>query len=119
MLPTHASKILCELPLDETLNLIGKQSADRVSAILRCIERQKRTAILKELPQKTAALCKLRLNYSEDAVGAWMLVDFNILPSDLTTKEALDRITASENLLNSHNIPVVNDKTKLDRKSVV
>ncbi len=108
MIPLHAAKICAKLPLENTAALLSQSNADNICAILRCLNKPLRINILKQLPQSTSTLCKLRLNYSQDTVGAWMNADVNMLPLDITTEQAIERLAQQECTTQNQVIPVIN-----------
>ena len=109
LLPPYSGRIFSQLPLELATELLLDVNSSRVSSILRCVTKQKRHQLLKALPEKTSTLCRLLLSYSEERVGAWMLVDIAILPANCSAGEATKRITVAENFVDYSAIPVADE----------
>jgi magnesium transporter len=52
--------------------------------------------LLDLLPDNTRLATRLLLNYSEDAVGAWMHANISTLPDDCSVEDAIGRIRAEQ-----------------------
>lgn len=108
MLPSYAARLCTQLSVDMAAGLLANGSVNHVSAVLRYLQKSRRHEVLKELPEKTATLCRLVLSYSEDMVGAWMVADIVMLPADCTAADALTRLALGEGTSDSGRIPVIN-----------
>jgi Mg/Co/Ni transporter MgtE len=98
MLPPYVARLSTHWSLDTVAALLSDFSANKISSILRCIPNPRRDELVKVLPEKTAAICRLLMSYSEDTVGAWMRADMLMLPSNCRVDEALKRFSsASDN----------------------
>ena len=111
LLPTYAARVCAQLSVDRAVGLLVGSSVNQVASILRCLPKINRKALVKGLPEKTAALCRLMLSYSEDTVGAWMTADIVMLPVDSVAGEALQRLALSGGVTDSEAIPVI-DKSQ-------
>jgi magnesium transporter len=113
ILPTYAAKILLQLPLDTVKDLLTEVSASQVSGILRFTSKSQRLKFYKLLPEKTSALSRLLLSYSEDTVGAWMAADIVMIPQDCSAADVLTRITLNDSSADSDALPIVNRRQYL------
>ncbi|MDB2414882.1 CBS domain-containing protein [Rickettsiales bacterium] len=108
MLPQYIAR-LCKA-LDPTISaaFLSKMDISLVATILRHCEAKVNQQILDRLSEKTKLACKLLLNYSEDAVGAWMKANIVTLPNDCTVEDALIRLSKEEKIIDADSIRVVN-----------
>lgn len=113
LLPTYAARVCAELSVDMAAGLLADSHSNRVTAILRCMSKSRRAALLKGLPEKIATICRLLLSYSEDTVGAWMTADIVMLPANCVAAGALQRLTLIEVSADSNEIPVVGEGQQL------
>lgn len=113
MLPSYVARLCAHWPLDMAAVLLADFNANRTAAILRSITKLKRDDLLKALPEKNAALCRLLLSYSDDSVGAWMNADIAVLPPNCRVAEALQRFTLEDGSLLGDALPLVDNRNCL------
>ncbi len=92
MLPLYAARIISHIGAERAAGLVSRLDASTLAAILRYAKGRSRHKILQELPVKIRGACKLLLNYSEDAVGAWMDPAVATVPTETSVSDALARI---------------------------
>lgn len=107
MLPPYVARLCLSLPIDASVSLLSNSNANTLSRVLRYIPKSTRDEILKRTPEKTAALCRFLLSYSEDTVGAWMTADMLMLPIECTAVIALKRLAQIENFSDIGVLPIV------------
>lgn len=95
MLPPYVARLATHWSLDTVAGLLSDFSANKLSSILRCIANPQRDELVKVLPEKTAAICRLLMSYSEDTVGAWMRADMLMLPLSCRVDEAVARFSSA------------------------
>jgi len=87
--PAIAAGMLCEMDI----NLI--------TMVMRHCRNDLCSQLLELLPDKTRLACRLLLNYSEDAVGAWMTANVSTLPDECNVEQALMRIAEDRQAVDS------------------
>lgn len=92
MLPQYSARLCRELPPTIAAGILSGLDTSLVATVMRQCRGELGKQLLELLPDKTRLACRLLLNYSEDAVGAWMNAGISTLPDDCTAGEALDRI---------------------------
>jgi len=112
MLPQYAAKLCSTLDPSVAAEFLSALEISMVAAIMRHSDREQRK-ILELLPERTKIACKLLLNYSEDAVGAWMMTNVITLPDDCTVEEALSRLASADAVINSDVVHVVDRERTL------
>lgn len=113
MLPPYVARLCAHWTLDTVAGLLADFNANQAAAILRCIANPRRDELVKVLPEKTAALCRLLMSYSEDTVGAWMTTDLITLPANCRVNEALKRFSSAHNSVISSELFVVDENQHL------
>ena len=94
MLPQYVADICEQLELPTAAGLLTETDTDFVVAVLRYSNRRWRRKLLEHLPERTRMTCSLLLQYSEEAVGAWMEVGIMTLPDGCTVEEARERLAS-------------------------
>jgi magnesium transporter len=113
MLPSYVARLCAYWSLDSAAGLFADFNASSTAAILRCISKPKRDDLLKALPERHAALCRLLLSYSDDSVGAWMSADIALLPPNCLVDEALQRFTLEDSSVLGDAMLLVDNKNCL------
>ncbi len=113
MLPPYAASLCAEVSQDRAAGLLAEFSANRVAALLRCMPKLKRSEVMAALPEKTAALCRLLMAYSEDTVGAWMTAGIVMLSINCLVEEALQQVSQAHGLVLGGMVPVVEQTQQL------
>jgi len=96
MLPQYAAKLCSHLEAEMAAGFLSRMEISMAAAVLRHLTRPLRITLLGLLSEKNSLSCKLLLDYSEDQVGAWMLVEAATLPAECTVSAALARVTDNE-----------------------
>ena len=112
MLPQYAAKLCSTLDPSVAAEFLSALEISMVAAIMRHSDKEQRK-ILELLPERTKIACKLLLNYSEDAIGAWMMTNVITLPDDCTVEEALSRLASADAVINSDVVHVVDRERTL------
>ncbi len=113
MLPQYAARICKNLDPSVTASFMSAMEISLVAAIIRHSDKNQKKKVLELLPERAKIACKLLLNYSENAVGAWMVANVATLPDDCSAGEALSRLTSEDSVINSEAVYVVDRERKL------
>ena len=89
MLPQQSAHLCKLLDAGKVAGMLMHLPSSRIVAILRHVGKQKRAAIIAELPAKVEISCALLLNYSTEMVGAWMTPHILTVPHESTASEAI------------------------------
>jgi Mg/Co/Ni transporter MgtE len=87
--------------------MLSEMDVSLIAAIMRHCRRDLCQQLLGLLSDKTRLATRLLLNYSEDAVGAWMNSNVATLPDDCNVEEALARIAQDQQAVDTGQILVV------------
>lgn len=107
MLPQYTARICAHFDPAFSASIFSSMNIQIITSILRYSEASVKLKIFKFLPDKVKIACKLLLTYSEELVGAWMMVDIPTLPNDCTVEEALLMLTSEYKLTYTNNVYVV------------
>ncbi|NWF35928.1 CBS domain-containing protein [Mariprofundus sp. KV] len=105
MLPQYTAKLCTHLEAELAAGFLSRMEISMAAAVLRHLTPLLRETLLGLLSEKNSLSCKLLLDYSDDQVGAWMLVETATLPAECTVTTALTRI--ADNQANADVIYVV------------
>lgn len=92
MLPQYTARLCRALKPTIAAGLLSNMDISLIAAVMRLCHKDLCRELLDLLADKTRLATRLLLNYSEDAVGAWMLADLSTLPDDCSVEDALSRI---------------------------
>ena len=101
MLPQYTARLCKILEPTVAVGLLSEMETSLVASIMRHSGKALSKQLLGLLPDKTSIACRLRLNYSEDAVGAWMMANISTLPDDCSIEEALVRIRSEQQTIDT------------------
>lgn len=107
MIPGYAARIASSLSSDRAASLLAEIPVNQLTAILRCTSREVRRGLLRLLPEKKASRCRISLSYSDETVGAYMATDILVLPIDITSQSAIQRLRTHDGTLDANSIAVV------------
>ena len=96
MLPQHTARLCRILQPTVAAGILSEMDNSLIAAVMRQCRGDLSRQLLGLLPDKTRLACRLLLNYSEDAVGAWMNANVSTLPDDCNVEQALQRIAQQE-----------------------
>lgn len=113
MLPQYTARICNALEPHVSAGFLSEMRMSLAAAIMRHSNHETRAHLLELLPEKTKIACALLLNYSEDTAGAWMVANIITLPSDCSAQEALSRIAAEHEVLDTDDVYVVDRERQL------
>ncbi len=99
MLPQYGARLCRSLQPSAAAGMLSQMDISLVAAVMRQCDDELAERLLELLPDKTRLACRLLLNYSEDAVGAWMHANVSTLPLDCSVEEALQRIGQEQQAL--------------------
>ncbi len=108
MLPHYTSLMATELENARLAELFAAVDISYVAAVLRYLPRKQRDSVLGYLPKAKRTACQLLLTFPRDSVGSWMTPEVVTLPEDCSVKTAREYIKASEQLVPSEKLFVVN-----------
>jgi len=92
MLPQYTARLCRIFKPTIAAGLLSEMDISLVATIMRHCRSDLCRQLLELLPDKTRLACRLLLNYSEDAVGAWMSANVSTLPDECNVEQALTRI---------------------------
>jgi Mg/Co/Ni transporter MgtE len=92
MLPQYGARICRSLQPTVAAGILSNMDTSLIAAVMRQCDNELGGRLLDLLPDKTRLACRLLLNYSEDAVGAWMNANVSTLPVECSVEEAMQRI---------------------------
>jgi len=107
-LPQYSARLCSLLPPTTTADLLSEMDISQIASIMRNSDRKKRMQLLDLLPEQTSIACRLLLNYSEEAVGAWMQVNILTLPDDCSVKDALDMTRLDQQTIDTGAAYIIN-----------
>ena len=113
LLPQYTARLCNNLEPADAASLLAAMDLSLVAAILRHSGKDPCNQLLRLLPEKTRIACKLLLNYSEDAVGAWMITHISTVPHDVTVQDALNRLSREPDAVHLETVPVVDRERQL------
>jgi len=96
MLPQYATRLIKCMEPATSAAWLSEMDISLVVQIVRHTGKNLCKQLLDLLPEKTSIACRLLLNYSEEAVGAWMVSNFSSIPVDCNVEEALQRIRSEK-----------------------
>ena len=96
MLPQYTAKLCFHLETEMVAGFLSRMDISMAAAVLRHLTPSLRKTLLGLLSETNSLSCKLLLDYSEDQIGAWMLVEAATLPVECTVSTALTRISDNE-----------------------
>jgi Mg/Co/Ni transporter MgtE len=92
MLPQYTARLCRTLKPTIAAGMLSELDVSLIAAVIRHCRSEPGKQLLDLLPDKTRLACRLLLNYSEEAVGAWMSANVGTLPDDCNVEAALKRI---------------------------
>ena len=92
MLPQYTARLCRNLKPTIAAGMLSAMDISLIAAVMRHCRSDLCRQLLDLLPDKTRLATRLLLNYSEDAVGAWMHANVSILPDDCSVDDAISRI---------------------------
>jgi Mg/Co/Ni transporter MgtE len=92
MLPQHTARLCRHVKPTIAAGMLSAMEISLIAAVMRHCRKDLCKQLLDLLPDKTRLATRLLLNYSEDAVGAWMHVNVSTLPDDCSVDDAISRI---------------------------
>jgi len=92
MLPQYTARLCRHLEPAIAAGMLSAMDISLIAAVIRHCRNDQCRQLLDLLPDKTRLATRLLLNYSEDAVGAWMHVNVSTLPDDCSVEDAIRRI---------------------------
>ena len=107
MLPQYTAKLCTHLETEMAAGFLSRMEISMAAAVLRHLTPPLRENLLGLLSEKNRISCMLLLDYSEDQVGAWMLVQTATLPAECIVSTALTRVADNEESANGDMIYVV------------
>jgi len=113
MLPQYSARLCQILQPMVAAGMLSKMDTSLVAAIMRHCRSGLSQQLLDLLPDKSRLATRLLLNYSEDAVGAWMNANVPTLPDSCNVEEGLQRITHDQQALDIGYSLVVNREREL------
>jgi Mg/Co/Ni transporter MgtE len=99
MLPQYGARLCRSLQPTVAAGMLSQMDISLVAAVMRQCDDELAERLLDLLPDKTRLACRLLLNYSEDAVGAWMHANVSTLPVESSVDEAIQRIRDEQQAL--------------------
>ncbi len=102
MKPEAAADILEELPALSAATLVAEMEADQAADVIGALEPEERTAVLAELDTDAARQIQELLVHAADTAGGMMTTDVAVLPSGVTTGEAINRLRQLHDELGSN-----------------
>ena len=112
MLPQYTARLCKLLPPAQCAALFALMNFSTVAAILRYTNSENRKLIIDLLPEQTRLACLILLNYAEDTVGAWMIIQAASVAIDSTVGAALKTLIDQDDLALIDSIFVV-DRNRL------
>ncbi|MFT5114941.1 MAG: Mg/Co/Ni transporter MgtE [Parasphingorhabdus sp.] len=113
MLPQYSARLFKILGPSTSSAMLSDMETSHIASIVRLVGKQKGKHLLELLPDKTSIACRLLLNYSEEAVGAWMLATVPSILDDCNVEDALNRISLETQASDIGSIYVI------DRKRII
>jgi len=92
MLPQYTARLCRYLKPTIAAGMLSAMDISMIAAVMRHCRNNQCRQLLDLLPDKTGLATRLLLNYTEDAVGAWMHANVSTLPDDCSVEEAISRI---------------------------
>ncbi|MBK6631395.1 MAG: magnesium transporter [Betaproteobacteria bacterium] len=99
MLPLAGARCLERLDDADAAGLMSGAGAQAGVGLLRYLGAERRAKLLAQLPTTLNVAYELLLGYPEGTVGAWMDPRALVLPADMTSGEALDRVRRADETL--------------------
>lgn len=110
--PNLAPNVLCAMKIERAARILETLPADSATRVLRRIEEGRREEILARVEPGRAKSLRSVLRFPDGSAGALMDPDVLALPSDLSAREALQRVKKVPELAR-YNVYVVGDAQKL------
>jgi len=92
MLPQYTARLCLIFKPAIAAGMLSEMDISQITVVMRHCRSDLCSQLLGLLPDKTRLACRLLLNYSEDAVGAWMSANVATLPDECNVEQALMRI---------------------------
>jgi Mg/Co/Ni transporter MgtE len=92
MLPQYTARLCRHLKPTIAAGMLSAMDISLIAAVIRHCRNDQCRELLDLLPDNTRLATRLLLNYSEDAVGAWMHANVSTLPDDCSVDDAINRI---------------------------
>ena len=100
MLPCRASVGIRALDSSTAISYLSRLPPNSAASILRCIDKERRDELIRQLPKPKSLLIAMTMNYSQQLVGAWMNPDIQPLPVNTTVADARNRIESQSQKYN-------------------
>lgn len=113
MLPQYSARLCKSIDPTISAGMLSVMEVSLVAPIIRLAGRRRGKQLLDLLPDQTSITCRLLLNYSEEAVGAWMLANVSTIPDDCSVEQALDRIRSEQKTIDTGATYVVDRDRRL------
>ncbi len=107
MLPHYAAEICRHMAPETSAATLAPLSNNAIATILRHIPMDTQRQINDLFPEKVRLTLRIIFDYSDDSVGAWMIPNGLVLPSDCKVGEALERMAQHDVATEHHLIPIV------------
>lgn len=113
MFPQYSARLCKCLEPATAAAMLSDMEVMLVAPIVRLAGKELGKQLLDQLPDKTSIACRLLLNYSEEAVGAWMLANVSTIPDDCNVDEALARIRSEQKTFDTGSTYVIGRDRRL------
>ncbi len=100
MLPYRASVGIRALDPSTAISYLSRLPPNSAASMLRCIDKERRDELIRQLPKPKSLLIAMTMNYSQQLVGAWMDPDIKPLPVNTTVADARNRIESQSQKYN-------------------
>jgi len=98
-LPQYTARLCRYLEPTIAAGMLSAMDISLIAAVIRHCRSDQCRQLLELLPDNTRLATRLLLNYSEDAVGAWMHANVSTLPDDCSVEDAIGRIREEQLVL--------------------
>ena len=99
MLPQYGARLCRCLQPTAAAGILSQMEISQIAAVMRQCDDELAERLLDLLSDKTRLACRLLLNYSEEAVGAWMHANVSTLPEECSVDQAMQRIGREQQAL--------------------
>lgn len=99
LLPQYTARLCRVMQPAQSAKLLAMMNFSTVSAVLRYTGSDHRKHLIELLPEKTRLACLFLLNYTEDKVGAWMIIQAASVPGDYSVEQALKSLLDQDDLV--------------------
>lgn len=99
LLPQNTARLCRVMHPAQSAKLLALMNFSTVSAVLRYSSSDLRKQLIELLPEKTRLACLFLLGYTEDTVGAWMIIQAASVPGDNSVDLALKSLLDQDELV--------------------